>query len=52
MVIGSGLVAGIQIVFGNPLSKYMAEAIFETDNSHKYLDSSQSARLKALARRK
>ena len=49
MAIGSIVITIMQLVFGNPLTKYMIQSIFERDNSCESASDSNSFALKLLS---
>ena len=52
LTIGSALVALIELVIGNSLTKFLLSNIFEQDNSHKITTKSNKSRLLLISKRK
>ena len=52
IAIGAIAISSLQLITGNPLTKYMIETIFEIDNSHKITIDSHEYKLKLLSMRK
>ena len=50
--IGSALVALIELVIGNSLTKFLLSNIFEQDNSHKITIESKKSKLFLISKRK
>ena len=52
IAIGAITISILEIITGNPLTKYLIETIFEKDNSHKITTESNEYKLKLLSMRK